>query len=308
MKLFVLAVLLAIVQAAPRMHGKAANHTTDAASDSNSRTKTHKTVPEQPPAVIYPDESPKTKQSHQYVGAEDAQQSVRIRELPSVSVSKDWADWSVWLFSLTLVGVGIAQAWLLYRTWGQIQRQADTMERQSTVLEQSVKVAQENVDLIILKERAKLTIDLKPLSLSPDVMNVYTVDFTVSIHGATAAYITETGCTAYILPLANINQSNMGDVVMFPLSHLPQVIPPNNPLIEEYAVWQWGNEGVDVLISEIRKGRILIGVRGFIRYRDVFDRSRETNFRYVWKYSRMYELGEVGNWEKCGTPEENKQT
>jgi hypothetical protein len=36
----------------------------------------------------------------------------------------------MWIFSGLLVQVGVAQAWLVYRTWGQIERQAGIMPGQ----------------------------------------------------------------------------------------------------------------------------------------------------------------------------------
>lgn len=47
-----------------------------------------------------------------------------------MSVSRDWADWGVWVFSLLLVVVGGLQVWFLYRTLGAIKRQADLMDQQ----------------------------------------------------------------------------------------------------------------------------------------------------------------------------------
>ena len=96
---------------------------------------------------------------------------------------------------------------------------------------------------------------------------------------------------------------------MFPLHSVPKVIPPDSPPINEFALLSFGTQGVDAIISEIKNNRFFVGIRGFIKYKDVFDRERETRFRYVWKYS-MYEasLSDFGNWEKCGQEDENRET
>jgi hypothetical protein len=63
----------------------------------------------------------------------------------------------------------------------------------------------------------------------------------------------------------------------------------------------------NLLVPEIKASRMFVGVRGFIKYRDVFDTDRETSFRYVWKYPSADEIGD-GSWEKCGAKEENQET
>ena len=65
------------------------------------------------------------------------------------------------------------------------------------------------------------------------------------------------------------------------------------------------------MLSEVEADRLFIVVRGFIKYRDVFDRERETRFRYVWKYSLLSAKdnpGRYGTWEKCGPGEQNAET
>ena len=61
------------------------------------------------------------------------------------------------------------------------------------------------------------------------------------------------------------------------------------------------------MISEINLNRLVVGVRGFIKYRDVFDRDRETRFRWVWKFNQHFG-GATGDWEKCGAEEDNQET
>ncbi len=56
---------------------------------------------------------------------------------------------------------------------------------------------------------------------------------------------------------------------------------------------------------------MFIVIRGFIKYRDVFDHGREANFRYVWRYSLFSPKDgseRFGSWEKCGPEEQNKET
>jgi hypothetical protein len=66
---------------------------------------------------------------------EDAQHTVGISKLPPVSVTRDWADWGVWVFSFLLVVVGFLQVWLLWRTLGAMKQQADLMKQQADIQE-----------------------------------------------------------------------------------------------------------------------------------------------------------------------------
>jgi hypothetical protein len=64
-------------------------------------------------------------------------------------------------------------------------------------------------------------------------------------------------------------------------------------------------------MEDIEADRLFVGIRGFMIYKDVFDRERETRFRYVWKYrdkGNIPGLKRWGIWQKCGKEEENKET
>jgi hypothetical protein len=199
-----------------------------------------------------------------------------------------------------------------------IQKQIAVMERQTKATEDAATAAKntaestkQSLEMMISKERARLRIDLKKLSLSPRSYSVYTVDFTVAIDGPTAAYIDETGCAAFVLPLANIGSAGVSDAVITSLSSLPKVISPNSSPLEQFAIFILGDRDANIKISEIRNERLFVGIRGFIKYKDVFDRNRETRFRYVWKFSNLPSLPgteRVGSWEKCGSEDENRET
>jgi hypothetical protein len=67
----------------------------------------------------------------------DKPQSVRITELPAVSVNHERIDWQLWLFNGLLVIVGFLQVLLLKKTLTTINRQADIAENQKTLMEQA---------------------------------------------------------------------------------------------------------------------------------------------------------------------------
>lgn len=240
------------------------------------------------------------------------------------------AIWGILVARRTLKAIA-RQADIMERQTRAIRRQALSMRRQTTIFRKSVEVAEKNVEaaqlgaeaakegaeatkrsieMLVSKERARLRIDLKALNLSTKQFSgfsVYTVDFTVNIYGATAAYIVESGCVAYALPLNAIDCEEPGSAVISPLHLFPSVIAPNSPPLEQFAFLFLDHEAS--LLPEIRENSFFVGVRGFIKYRDVFDQDRETRFRYVWKYDSMYGLGgDFGHWEKCGASTDNYET
>jgi hypothetical protein len=231
---------------------------------------------------------------------------------------KDWWDRAYVVFSGLLVIIGAFGVIAALRTLRAIKRQADIMDSQKGILAQSVKAAEDNakaasdgaeaanknVEMFISKERARLRIDLKPLDLKLKYDSTYAVDFALNIHGTTAAYIVDHRCTAYLAPWEIVGEPEAATALMFPIYSLPNVIAPNTPPLEQYAFLHV--DGTEDL-SEIKESRQFVGVRGFIKYKDVFDRERETRFRYVWKYS-LYGGGVSGNWEKSGSEEDNLET
>lgn len=204
------------------------------------------------------------------------------------------------------------------------KRQVGEMEKQTVHLETSVAVAgtsakaalrnaesaQQSVEMFISKERARLRVEMKPLTLTPKFKSTafHTVDFNVAIDGPTPAYVTSTSCVAFAMPSTFIAEKDTGCAVMMNMPTLPQVILPNSVPTEHFALFLSSDSDVDTLLPEIRSGNFLVGIRGFIRYRDVFDRDHETTFRYAWRFSEFYGLGEHGSWEKCGQSEENRDT
>ena len=188
--------------------------------------------------------------------------------------------------------------------------QAQVFERSVAASEKSADAAKENIELYISKERARLRIEFKPLSLMPkfDTTNFYTVDFDVAIDGPTAAYVTKSSCVAFAMPSQVIDEEEVGSAIMMNMALLPQVILPNTAPTEHFALFLSDSEGIHNLLPEIKSGNFLVGIRGFICYRDVFDRNHETAFRYAWRFDEFFADGKHGRWEKCGKPEENRET
>jgi hypothetical protein len=80
---------------------------------------------------------------------DNAPRSVIVRELPTVSISKDWADRGVWWFSLCLVIVGAAQAFYVAKTLSAIKEQAKSLKQQN--------------DSYMRRERARIAVEILPV-------------------------------------------------------------------------------------------------------------------------------------------------
>jgi hypothetical protein len=196
-----------------------------------------------------------------------------------------------------------------------MQEQINQMSVQSGILQESVQVARDaaeaakqNTEMLISKERARLRVEMMPLVLPSESNAPYdTVDFTVSAYGQTDAFVTDSRCVAGVGPQEFINYPELWDRVMFPIHSLPSVVVAGSAPRECSAlIGKSSGPDDDLLIQEVKARRMFVCVRGFIKYKDVFDRERETAFRYVWRYSEA--VADYGQWEKCGEPQENRET
>jgi hypothetical protein len=199
----------------------------------------------------------------------------------------------------------------------EIRHQVNLMERQtgaseisSIAAKETAEATKQSIEVMITKERSRLRVDLKNLSLTPKFASVYFVDFIISAHGSTAAYIVDARCTAAALPLEHVGDPEVGMNVFLPVA-LPTVILPNSVPVEPSVIFHYSKDDADIVMAEIKNDRLFVTVRGVIKYKDVFDRARITSFRYVWKYHPFSPIGKdnrVGSWEKCGAPEDNCET
>jgi hypothetical protein len=130
--LAIVAMFLAIAQAPVPVTGQASDHPTNASNDIQSDSNANKKPPA-PPPVIQPIQPTKEQYDGSTEAGKNNPQPITIRELPSVSVTKDWADKSYWLFSGLLVVVGGFQMFLLWRTLAAIKRQAELMKQSADI-------------------------------------------------------------------------------------------------------------------------------------------------------------------------------
>jgi hypothetical protein len=199
-------------------------------------------------------------------------------------------------WQVIMAGIGI----------GVIAWQARLTRKAVEAADVSAKAAKDNLELIISKERARLVVDLERLDLLPR-HGVYEVRFRISILGTTPALIVDTKCAAYIVPEEWVADEETADRSLLPLRSVPSIVPADSEPIEGFAIFLLASdEQSAAFITDVNARKLFVGIRGFIIYRDVFDRERKTPFRYVWRPSLISGIG--GEWMKCGSPEENRST
>jgi hypothetical protein len=336
MTMLLITVFLSVMQAAPPLPRQATDNSAGTSGNVTNQTKSNQKLAAQPPPAIKQNEATSQNPDGNKQGNEGAEHSINITKLPSVTVvaaKRDWADWGYWAFNLFLVIVGGLQIWLLWRTLGAIKRQADIMDAQKEILQESVSAAKANADsaeanavaakegaqaasrnieMFISKERARLRVTLKPLVLSaPKFESTYVVDFSVKNCGPSTAFITQSSCVTYYGPQQMVeSEQETGTAIMFPIHLLPSELSDNTP-IETFA-FIFFHDIVSFALSEIKEERFFVGIRGAIAYDDVFGKQRNTTFRYIWKLSPIRGVLGVdpfmGEWIKCGSPEDNKET
>lgn len=295
MKYLALAVLLAITQAGPAVPRKA-----DSTARTGSAAHTGSTVQQQAynekPNTADAPTAPDANQSEKHDAARnnqdrnDIQRDVSVTKLPTVSVEPDVG---MYVFSFLLVVVGVLQIWLLYRTWGQIERQAGIMERQ------------------LEKERPHIQVKIEKLELSSiegsNEVAVQEIKYTVRYYGSSNAFILEDSFDADTTdsptgfdPVTKKTPSNRDTTIINPISATPD---------DRTEIVVTGQSHID----DLQCHKLFIQFHGRIRYRYFRDQVGETTVRLLWKsYGMMKKSGKPmapgkGRWQKVGPAEANHE-
>jgi hypothetical protein len=250
---------------------------------------------------------------------ENNQQSVRVRELPPVSVSRDWADWVLWIFSGLLVGVGFLGVRLAYNTLKAIERQtkatensvqiikrqAVSMRRQTTILRESAEAtrvsadaARNSVDVLINSERAWVLVETGkiPDQFGPDPNRVEFLEIKPILRnfGKTPARITRVAVRSHQVPTPD---SLPPEPEYQRESAVNITLPPDVPL-----------QPMNVLIplanfTEIRQGNPVLYVYGFVDYLDLGDKERQSRFCFMYYVPSGFVSMERGFYMATAVPE-----
>jgi hypothetical protein len=163
MSCVVLGAMLAFIQAPSAVSPKVPDSTTARSHRTTKNLKSDKVPPAQSPTSVGPSTANHQEQPCISQKSEDSQQAVRIRELPPVSILKDWADWGIWVFTGLLVGVGFLQ-WRVIRTQANLMGvHAEHLQTLAVAASDNAKAASDgaeaaktNAEAYMVSQRAEL--------------------------------------------------------------------------------------------------------------------------------------------------------
>ncbi len=164
------------------------------------------------------------------------------------------------------------------------------------------------LDLIINKERARIRVEMKKLDLSLTGIGVNAVEYTVRLYGSSEARIIDSGAEVSIdaSPEPIVKEG-----YMMPAG-LPEVMTPVNPVHEKSTLFMPMSAMNPDLVDKIQGRKAFVHFRGFIKYKDIFEKERETKFLYLWNVTEWAVIGKVGDlfsyWTKCGNQGDNTET
>lgn len=241
--------------------------------------------------------------------AENTGNSVTVSKLPTVSIGKDWADWSYWGFGGLLVIVGGSQVLFLYRTLKAIQTQAGHMERQTKALEDSVAAAQKSADaalaqieIVKAKERAQFRIDFAaPEWTYSEELGGYPIHYRITLDGTTRAYILGASILAYIARTSRKVDSPSMDLGL-PRDFTPDMSPfEGHILVRTFdGMPEPESDGEKIQLAE--ENKLVLFIDGSIYYRDVFMDEWILQIDRYWSPWSKYQPGaEGGIWAPVGS-------
>jgi len=306
MRFLFFTVLLSVIQTAPPIPRQAANSTNQRTDKVGKNTGRHeKPVNPTPTPEQVTQKAMSEKQSLNNPASPNTEQSIKIRELPSVSVTRDWTDIISLAFGGILVVVGIVgvcaafrtlraierQARIMRRQTGQIARQALSMRRQTTILRKtaaanklSADAAKSSADTLIASERAWVMVDLEKVpgagiyeGAHSDALGGVVPDLTVSVrcvcsnHGKTPAHIIEKRCCLVVAtpddPL--LQTPNLDIEIRDPVPHY--LGSDGSVSKHDWAVTGAGTEFPGEMVT----------IYGVVRYRHLFsEKEVHTTFGY----------------------------
>jgi hypothetical protein len=319
--LTILAGLLTVAQAMVPASGQTSDHHADRSKPVTQDSQRHKQQSTPAPTRIQPASTQPNEQPGKTIVKDDAQKTVRISELPSVSITRDWIDRLAILFTGVLVGVGFfgvraanetlrtireqgsvmkQQADVMAIQAGHMEKQTEILADSAAVARKSAEIAQKSMDAMISRERARIRIELgDDIVLSGPAR----VRYTVHCHGSTEAFISE----SYAIAEASTSREPPHNTLL-PMS-LPAVLGQSATQHTVFIMNTLNFPESDMAL--IDGGQLFIHFYGIVKYKDAFGLlPRETEFCYTYRATDLKNLdGTVFKvWFKSGSTERNRET
>ena len=200
-------------------------------------------------------------------------------------------------------------------TIGLVGEQLGLMRRQTAATETAANAAKDNIELLISKERARLRIQVLPLTLRPDDGNLTQVNgvtWKAVNHGPTKAFVSGSFGYAFVCDTADVSANIPIDYVNWIAAAVPlKVISGDSETASVFSMLNPSAFLGEPDINSFLQGNKVVHFRGHIKYQDVFGRECTTPFSMRWQYRFGVLFGSdppLGDWIATGTPEANQET
>jgi hypothetical protein len=181
-----------------------------------------------------------------------------------------------------------------------MQSQTEILKESVAAAKDSAKAANDNIELVIQKEQARLRIKIDALSMNPSGMSA-PVGWTVFHYGTTEAFITQTGAKMSVTGSKEPPDAVWG-VWLPTMFGVPEVIISKSPPLQIRGILLHSFSQPERELVEQCKA--FVHLWGFIRYKDVFDRGHEVRFRQIWDVG-TFAGRPFSHWKGCGTESDN---
>jgi hypothetical protein len=182
------------------------------------------------------------------------------------------------------------------------------MEKQTALLADSVAVAQKSanvaqatLDAIISEKRARIRIEVDGLYTRYEMASVH---YWVHLYGSTPAYISGTSAMAIVS-----ESPNSPDALSFFSVDIPPVLTEAKTECKVHISNRSEfSEGDYALLDS---GKLFVHFYGMVRYKDAYEKERETAFCHVHKATGLKNLSDGSafrTWVQNGGPERNRET
>jgi hypothetical protein len=196
------------------------------------------------------------------------------------------------------------------RLIGHAESQVIALVNAATAAKTNADVAQDNLEMFINRERARLRIEVDSLQLIPAGSGLaHTVTYKILFYGFTDAFVVSSAHYAVATkePDPNVDSDLVAGIFSM---RVPQVIRTTTATIDGFQFIFPEMRLTQTTIDGINNGSIFVHFFGFIKYKDVFGRERETRFCYTWKADPKPVISglKFEVWAKSGSPDANLET
>jgi len=240
------------------------------------------------------------KNDNQHQVNEDKQQTVDIKEIPSMDIRRDWIDYALLICNILLVIGGGITACIALSSLSDISTQTRAAVIAATAAKISAEAQMSGDRAWILVEKLKID---EFVWARPEEQKTATFSYTINNYGKTPAFVSaleirfEIGSSSDTPP--NLAIFGTEDFLIN-----PHIIPQNDerPCNTELSP---NSSPTSEQIKAIEESRLFLWVYGIVKYRDIYDAPHETRFCFNNKYSSTKAPIEL---QMAGDPKYNNAT